>query len=362
MSKKRPFFRSLYARFIVTFLGLWWGLNLAILAVMYSIVTQERMERLYPVIKEVGGTFYNFKLYSLLACGISILLGTIVILLVVRSVVKPIRAISGAAREVASGRFDISLPESDRNELGQLAADFNTMTRALQSTDTLRSRFVSSVSHEFRTPITSIKGYVELLRDDAAQRISLEDATKVRYCDIIVDESNRLIALSSDLMRLSALESGAIEANATYSLDEQLRKTILLLEPLWSKKDISFELALEEATYTGGKDLLEQVWINLFANAIKFSHKGGQIDVRLVSCEDDVKVVIADQGIGISEEARERLFEPFFVGDKGYREKGNGLGLAIVKRAVDLLHGQIDVSSTLGTGTSVVIQLPTEQE
>ncbi len=359
MKGKRFGFKSLYAKLVTVFLGLWWGLNLLILGVMLAVITPERLMRLFPVVKEVGGEFYNFKLYTILAFAASILVGTAVILLVVRGIVKPVRTLSDAARKVSSGDFDVAVEIAGRDELAQLAGDFNTMTRELKSVDAQRSQFVSSVSHEFRTPITSIKGYAELLRDDAAHVRELGDAKRLQYSDIITNESTRLMALSGDLLRLSELDSKVIRETATtFSLDEQIRKVVVLLEPLWSKKDIIFDFDLAEVEYSGDSGLLEQVWINLIQNAIKFSHESGLIALRLSNGPEQIVAQVEDHGVGIKDADQEHIFDSFYKAQKSRSGEGNGLGLAIVKRIVEIMGGKIAVRSEPNKGTAFEIELP----
>ncbi|WP_310602112.1 HAMP domain-containing sensor histidine kinase [Anaerosporobacter sp.] len=358
MKKRRLLFKSLYTKLLAIFLGAWWGLNLMIIAVMVHVITLDRLRTLYPVVKEVGGTFYNFILYTSIAFAASLCIGTVLIIFVVRGIVKPIRTIADATGKIASGDFDVIVDVKRTDELGQLAQNFNIMTQELKSIDAQRNSFVSSVSHEFRTPITSIKGYAELLRDDVVHINELTDEKRLQYCNIITGESVRLIALSSDLLRLSELDSRIIRERATtFSLDEQLRKTILLLEPLWTKKEIEFDIELAEVDYFGDKDLLGQVWINLIQNAIKFSMDGGSIAIRLRKKAIKIVVEIEDYGIGISQADKEQIFESFYKVSRSRSNEGNGLGLAIVKRIIDVVQGSIRVESELGRGTKFIVEL-----
>jgi len=356
---KRFGFKSLYAKVTVIFLCLWWGLNLIILGVMLWVVTIDRLQILFPAVKAAGGQFRHFTLYTILAFVASIVIGTVIIMLIVRGIVKPIMIISDAARRVAKGDFDVSVNVKSGDELGMLAEDFNTMTRELKSIDAMRGEFVSSVSHEFRTPVTSIKGYTELLRDDAAHTDELADEKRLEYCYIILNESERLIALSSNLLRLSEMDSQIIrEDTSLFSVDEQIRKTIVILEPQWSVKNIEFHLDLDESDYFGEKDLLQQVWLNILQNAIKFSHKNGSIAVTLRAEQKRLLVEIEDHGIGIAEADQARVFEAFYKGEKSRRGEGNGLGLVIVKRIVTLCGGNISMKSVQGQGTKFVVELP----
>lgn len=217
----------------------------------------------------------------------------------------------------------------------------------------LRKDFVSNVSHEFKTPITSIKGFAKLIRDG-----QLSNDQLLEYSDIIVNESERLSLLSSNLLKLSELDSKMIrEQSTSFSLDEQIRKTILILEVQWSKKEIEFDIDLEQISITGDEHLLQEVWLNLIQNAIKFSNQNGIIKIGLYKNGDMVKVIITDHGIGIAEEDKQRIFERFYKGDKSRSKDGNGLGLVIAKKIVELSGGKLFFESELGKGTTFTVEL-----
>jgi signal transduction histidine kinase len=260
-------------------------------------------------------------------------------------------------RAVASGHFDVSVEIKNRDEIGALANDFNTMVTEIGSLDRMRRDFVSNVSHEFRTPITSIRGFAKLIGENA------EDSEAVRsYSDTIVCESERLIALSSNLLRLSELDSMTIHSDTEFSLDEQLRQVVLAHEPLWEPKGIEFDIDLPKVTYTGDEELLRQVWINLIQNAIKFSaNERGVIKVELAPHQNTVQVVISDNGKGISEEDLPHVFDRFYKGKKNTDDSGSGLGLSIVQKIVQFLGGSITVQSEDGKGATFTLLLPKQR-
>jgi len=164
--------------------------------------------------------------------------------------------------------------------------------------------------------------------------------------------------LSSNILNLSRLENQEMIGNKTvFSLDEQIRKSILLLEPEWSKKNIEFDIELDSVQFKGDEELLQQVWLNLLSNAIKFSYENGIITVRLYEIGSVVKVKISDTGVGMSEEVQERIFEKFYKEDSAHSFEGSGLGLSLVKRIVDLCGGKIYVKSSLGRGSTFTIEL-----
>jgi signal transduction histidine kinase len=277
-------------------------------------------------------------------------IGTIVILLALRGIVKPIKKLSNASREVAAGKFDIKVEIKNQDEIGRLAADFNAMVQEIGSLDKLRREFVSNVSHEFRTPITSVRGFAKLITENAGDSAAVKE-----YGDTIVRESERLIALSSNLLRLSELDTKTIHNESVFSLDEQLRQVVLTLEPHWEPKNIEFNIDLIAISFTGDEELLRQVWLNLIQNAIKFSPDSGVIKIDLNQIGGSVHVTITDNGVGISAEELPRIFDRFH---KGGASNGNGLGLAIAQKIVEFAGGTIWVESEVGRGTSFTVALP----
>ncbi|SCY75632.1 sensor histidine kinase [Alkaliphilus peptidifermentans] len=283
-----------------------------------------------------------------------VLIGTLLIMLLAKRVVKPILKLTSATQEVAKGNFDIQVGNESKDEIGQLTHNFNKMTRELKNIEYLRKDFITNVSHEFKTPIASIQGFAKLL-----QKGNLSEQEKEEYTNIIVEETSRLSNLSSNILKLSKLENQEIvDKKAVFSLDEQIRKCILLLEYEWSKKNIEFDLELDKVQYQGDEELLQQVWINLLSNAIKFSSKDSIIKISLKQTATITCIKITDYGIGMSEETILRIFEKFYQGDKAHSYEGNGLGLPLVKRIVDLNEGNVYVESRLNTGTTFTIELP----
>lgn len=283
-----------------------------------------------------------------------VIIGACLITLLGKIAVRPILKLTEATKEVAKGNFDIQIANESDDEIGQLTKNFNKMTRELKSIEYLRKDFISSVSHEFKTPIASIQGFAKLLQNNSLSNDEIQE-----YTSIIVEETNRLSNLSSNILKLSKLENQeTIENKNVFSLDEQIRKSILLLEHEWSKKNIEFDIGLNSVKYKGDEELLQQVWINLLNNAIKFSNMNSNIKVRLYETQSAIKVEITDYGIGMSEEIQSRIFEKFYQGDKSRSHEGSGLGLSLVKRIVDLCGGSIHVKSKLNEGSTFTVDLP----
>lgn len=282
-----------------------------------------------------------------------VVIGTLLIILLAKRVVKPILKLNIATQEVAKGNFDIQVESKSYDEIGQLTQNFNKMTRELKNIEYLRKDFITNVSHEFKTPIASIQGFAKLL-----QKWDLSRREREEYTNIIVEETTRLSNLSSNILKLSKLENQEIiEKKVSFSLDEQIRKSILLLEHQWSKKNIEFDIHLNKVQYLGDEELFQQVWINLISNAIKFSYNNSTISIILEQMGEVIKVKIIDYGIGMSEETRARIFEKFYQGDKAHSYEGSGLGLPLVKRILDLYDADIYVESKLKKGSSFIVEL-----
>ncbi|MBQ7866293.1 MAG: HAMP domain-containing protein, partial [Clostridia bacterium] len=227
-------------------------------------------------------------------------------ILVSFTISKPVTQLTQATQQIKAGDFTVRLPDNKQGEVGELMRSFNSMTEELGKTAYLQKDFISSISHEFRTPIASIKGFARLL-----QMPGLDESARQEYVGMIAQESERLSNLSNTLLRLSALERQmAPAALSAFRLDEQVRQVILQLEPAWSAKEIDWQLNLDEVTIESDADLLIQVWINLIQNAVKFSEKGGSIEIT-VAQTDMAEFTIRDHGIGMSEETMARLFDRF---------------------------------------------------
>lgn len=290
----------------------------------------------------------------IIAFIVCIILGTVITAFISRTILQPIRDLNKATTEVARGNFSVRVREPLDAEYGTLTRNFNRMAEELSGIETLRGDFISNVSHEFKTPLASIQSFAKLLQDD-----SLSDSDRCEYTQIIIDETTRLSKLASNILNLSKLENQTTIANKTrFSLDEQIRKIILMLEPEWSKKNINLDIALDDIYYFGNEELMGQIWQNIINNAIKFTPDNGVIKVQLYRTESNITVRISDNGIGISHEAKEKIFEKFYQGDHSRKTEGNGLGLALVKRIIDLCGGRIYVENLYEGGVCFVVELP----
>jgi len=285
---------------------------------------------------------------------ISTVIATIISGIASKRILRPIRTLSKATEEVAKGNFSVKIGIPKDYEFALLAKNFNKMVHELSSIETLRNDFVSNVSHEIKTPIASIQGFAKLIQDK-----NLNDDERSEFTDIIISESSRLSKLTSNILKLSKLENQeVITGKAEFALDEQIRCAILIMEPEWSEKGIDLDIDLDKVSIIGNEDLLQQVWLNIIGNAIKFTEKGGTIGIKLMDLQDKIVIKASDNGVGMNEETQRHIFDKFYQGDKSHLSEGNGLGLSLVKRIIELCDGEIKVRSKLNYGTTFTIELP----
>jgi signal transduction histidine kinase len=284
----------------------------------------------------------------------SVIVGFIVALVIAHIPLKPLRELIAAINQLASGDFSARIHLEHTLEFNELNDSFNRMATELGSIELLRSDFINNFSHEFKTPIVSIKGFAELLKMD-----DLPKPERDEYLDIIIHESSRLAMLATNVLNLSKVENQTIVANEQrYNLSEQLRRCVLLLQYAWENKQLQFNIDLEEIQIYANEELLSQVWLNLLDNAIKFSDNNGTVDVSLSQTEGFAQVIVRDRGIGIGPEDLPHIFEKFYQSDSSRALPGTGLGLALVKKIVTLYGGSVNCNSTLGQGSAFVVLLP----
>lgn len=292
--------------------------------------------------------------YTIRVLLISILSGAAIAVGLSKIFVSPMMKLGDAMRKVAGGDFTVRLDCTSKiRDVREVYGSFNTMVKELGNTETLQTDFVSNVSHEFKTPINAIEGYASLLQDS-----QLTDEQKNAYIDKIIFNTRRLSDLVGNILLLSKVNNQTISLKAsTFRLDEQVRQSILALESKWEKKEIEFDIDLDEIEYTGYENLLSHVWLNLIDNAVKFSPQNGQIRIRLKQLAGSVTFSIWDNGLPIPEADIGRIFNKFYQGDNSHASEGNGLGLALVRKIVAAAHGTINVTSSEDAGTEFVVAL-----
>lgn len=268
---------------------------------------------------------------------------------------RDISKLLAAIDRVADGDFNVTLKETAQGPYHEVFADFNMMCEELRSVQTLRDDFINHFSHEFKTPITSIHGFASLLIEE-----NVPNEDRAKYLEIIASESARLADMSTNALIITKLDSQQfILGNAPYSLDEQLKHCAILLSPQWTKKGIELTADLESATYLGNMDLMQHVWINIIANAIKFTPEGGKIWLGLKKDRHGMFIVeVTDTGKGMTEEELGHAFEKYFQGSSRQASRGLGLGLTIANKIIELAGGRIEASSIPGEGSTFRVSLP----
>lgn len=286
---------------------------------------------------------------------ISVIVGTVLSRFGGRRMIDPILEINEATKEIADGNFDIQITQDNRvTEVNEMAQNFNLMAQELKDTEIFHNDFINNVSHEFKTPLSAIEGYATLL-----QNPQLSEAQRQAYVEKILFNSKRLTSLTGNILQLTRLENqNIITDQKLFSLDEQLRENVLLYQDTWTNNDIEMNVELAEINYFGNEELLSQVWQNLIGNAVKFVRPSGFIDIKLYQDAHDVVVSVSDNGIGMSEQVQQRIFDKFYQGDTSHSVEGNGLGLSLSSRIVALHEGTIAVSSKEGKGTTFTVKLP----
>ena len=283
----------------------------------------------------------------------SVIIGVTVSIVINIILLRPVVKLSKAMKQVASGDFGIRLSADIQiQEIRDSYESFNLMVQELENTETLQTDFVANVSHEFKTPITAIEGYATLLQGGS-------DPSQQSYVDRILLNTRRLSTLVGNILLLSKVSNHAIPvAKTTYRVDEQIRQAILLLEPRWLERNVEFDVELDEIVWNGPEHLMHHVWSNLIGNAVKFGPKDGLVTVKLKQTDGRYEFSVTDQGAGVPEEERQRIFHKFYQLDSSHKQEGNGLGLALVKQIVDGCDGSINVENLPEGGCRFVVTLP----
>ena len=262
--------------------------------------------------------------------------------------------LTDALAQISQGNFNVLLDPATLGWYHDLAEAINDMAYNLGTLETMRQDFISNVSHEIQSPLTSISGFAELLLQG-----DITDEQRQDYASTIKAESKRLSSLSENLLKLSTLDNKAPLNKQLYRLDKQLERVALSLEPQWAVKRQTFEAYLTDCAVYADEDLLLIVWTNLLQNAIKFTPEDGEIKIEIVVTDDRVLVGVTDTGIGITAEDQVHVFERFYKADRARDRSlgGNGLGLSLVKKIVELHGGSVTVQSSLGEGSTFTVDL-----
>ena len=271
---------------------------------------------------------------------------------------RPVKRILDGMEKIIKGDFSTRIPylrgENSSNEFDAIIKGLNHMAEELAGVETLRTDFISNVSHELKTPLAVIQNYGTILQNPA-----LSEKEQMEYAKAITEQTRKLSALITNILKLNRLENQQIFPDKKeYNLTEQICECLLGFEQVWEKKELEIETDLEEEVLIcQDAELLSLVWNNLFSNAVKFCREQGKVSISVKKEENMVLVSVSDEGCGISPEVGAHIFEKFYQGDTSHATQGNGLGLALVKRVIDIVGGDIHVQSVPGEGTTFCVRL-----
>ncbi|MBQ9003838.1 MAG: HAMP domain-containing histidine kinase [Eggerthellaceae bacterium] len=283
--------------------------------------------------------------------------GTLLYLFTKRFIMKPADYLASGMKRIAHGDFDTTLDVEKGRLIKGVLADFNDMSESLLQVEALHESFVSNVSHEFKTPLAYIQGYATLLQDN-----DLSPAKRKDYSEHINSATRRLSNMIGNLLEISNLSRPSAELpTAVFSLDEQLRHVMAIFIPQIEGKELEYDVEFDPIDIEGNESLLENVWTNLFSNAVKYTPRGGKIGVTLRRDGGEAVVVVSDTGCGMTANQAAHAFDRFYQGEDSHVSDGSGLGLAIVKTVVKKHGGVVDVESKLGHGSTFTVRLPIEQ-
>lgn len=274
----------------------------------------------------------------------------------------PIRKITRAARDYSEGNFDTQINIQTNDEIGYLAASLNYMATELSTLEDDQRKFIANVSHDFRSPLTSIKGYVEAIMDGTIPH-EMQD----KYLNIILLETERLNKLTQSMLELNKYGArGTMLDISSFDINNTIKLVVQSFEGICQEKKISFELILTGHTSFVYADIskIQQVLYNLIDNAIKFSHPDSTITIETTEKNEKVFISVKDTGIGIPKDSIKKIWERFYKTDlsRGKDKRGTGLGLAIVREIISVHNENINVISTEGVGTEFIFTLPLNQD
>ena len=283
---------------------------------------------------------------------------SLIILLVFRKTVSiPLKKITEGANEYAAGNLEYHIELNSRDEMGYLAATLNYMSSELDKMEEYQRNFIANVSHDFRSPLTSIKGYLEAIIDGTIPPEMYE-----KYLTRVISETDRLTKLTQGMLTLNSLDSKGYLSRTNFDINRVIKDTAASFEGTCATKNIVFELTFSDTIQMVYGDLgkIQQVLYNLIDNAIKFSHADSVIYIQAYAKNEKVFISVKDTGEGIPKESIKKIWERFYKSDqsRGKDKKGTGLGLAIVKEIIQAHGENIDVISTEGVGSEFIFSLP----
>ena len=282
---------------------------------------------------------------------VSVVIGCALTYFASKVILKPINELVDGLGKLSQGDYSARLHFNEKNDMINISNAFNSCAEELEHTEIMRSDFINNFSHEFKTPISAINGFVKLL-----EREDIPEEKRRKYLAVIREETQRLSDMTTNILTLTKVESqGILTDKETFCLSEQIRSCGLLLERKWQEKNLQLVFDFDEHTIVGNEEMLKQVWLNLLDNAIKFSKRESPLVVRINETAECLQIDVENEGVEIKEADRERIFQKFYQAEKSASKSGNGIGLSIVKHIVELHNGSVDVESGKGTTVFTVI-------
>ncbi len=296
--------------------------------------------------------FFNMVIWSI---GMGAVLSAVISRISLYPVNKVIDAMDSLAHGDFKTRLEFHTRFAHHPTAVEVSESFNHMARELEKTEMLRADFINNFSHEFKTPIVSIAGFADLLLEDG-----LTEEERQEYLRIIAEEAHRLSDMATNVLNLTKIENQTILTDVTrFNISEQIRNCLLMLEGKWTEKELSLSADIGEYEYSGNREMLRQVWLNLIDNAIKFSDRGGILQIEITETPDNLIVSVSNTGKEIPKESIAHIFNKFYQADESHATQGNGIGLSIVQ-AIVKLHGGEVIPSCGGGKTVFTVVLPRE--
>lgn len=271
---------------------------------------------------------------------------------------RPVREIQAVLNRLTAGDYTARVSDAffagKYSRFGDIARSINALAKELSGVETLRTDFISNVSHELKTPLAVMQNYGTMLG-----KPGLEEDKRIAYAKSVSDACRKLAQLITNILKLNKLENQQIFPTVKeYDLSEQLVECLLQFENVWEKKNVELTTDIPDGIrIRADAELLTLVWNNLLSNAFKFTGDGGTVGVQLAADETYVTVRVSDTGCGMKPEVGAHIFDKFYQGDTSHATQGNGLGLALVKRVVDIMQGEIAVESVYGQGSIFTVKI-----
>jgi signal transduction histidine kinase len=328
-------------------------LSHVVLAVVFALLFQNSLTSIHLT----SAAFHQMKQLFSIASFISLAITSVFFFYLSRRITAPLREMNRVAFHIARGEFDQRIKIKTRDEVGALGETFNSMAASLAGLDQMRKDFVANVSHDLRSPLTSIHGFVRAFLDG-----TIPDERKRHSLKIMEAQTERMIKLVNDLLDLARIEAGQLEIRpVSFNLSELVRQVVARMEPECGKKQVTVEVLAEETqdiNVVADRDRIDQVLVNLVQNAVQCSSPSSSVEVIVKKCAQAV-ISVKDDGPGIRQEDMEAIWERFYKADKARtKQAGTGIGLSIVKHILDLHHSPIDVQSEVGKGSIFTFTLP----